>query len=84
MVGKEFPPQRIHAANTRIKGSSDKLDTRYDVALASLAFHHMPYEDKEVHLSRLEPWIDHFLLFELNANNDLPALHSPELALSAY
>jgi hypothetical protein len=60
------------------------LDTRYDVALTSLAFHHMPHEDKEVHLSRLEPWIGHFLLFELNANNDLPALHSPELALSAY
>ena len=83
-VAKEFPRQRIRTVNARIQDLSDKLDARYDVALASLAFHHMPYEDKEVHLSRLEPWIDHFLLFELNANNDLPAMHSPELALSVY
>ena len=52
--------------------------------MSSLAYHHMPMEDKRVHLARLKPWIDHFLLFEMDANNDTPDLLSPELALSVY
>ena len=47
--------------------------------MSSLAYHHMPLEDKRVHLARLKPWIDHFLLFEMDANNDTPDLYSPEL-----
>jgi hypothetical protein len=52
--------------------------------MSSLAYHHMPVEDKRIHLSRLRPWIDHFLLFEMDANNDTPELYSPELAFSVY
>lgn len=44
----------------------------------------MPLEGKERHLRALEPWIDHALLFELNAHNDTPAPGSPALALSVY
>ena len=32
----------------------------------------------------MKPWIDHFLLFELDANHDTPDLFSPELAFSLY
>lgn len=44
----------------------------------------MPLEQKEAHLKKLKPRIDHFILFELDANNDTPELYSPELALSVY
>jgi hypothetical protein len=44
----------------------------------------MPLEHKKIHLARLKPWIDHFLLFEMDANNDTPDIFSPELALSVY
>jgi hypothetical protein len=52
--------------------------------MSSLAYHHMPVEDKRLHLLRLKPWIDHFLLFEMDADNDTPELSTPELALSVY
>jgi len=44
----------------------------------------MPYEIKMIHLKNLAPWIDHFIVSELDANNDTPELFSPELALSVY
>jgi hypothetical protein len=44
----------------------------------------MPVEVKKVHLSRLKPWIDHLVLFEMDAHNDTPELFSPDLALSVY
>ena len=44
----------------------------------------MPVEDERLHLARFKPWIDHFVLFEMDANNDTPGLYSPDLALSMY
>ena len=83
-VSAAFPGVPVTAENTRIQDCSASLGHRYEIAMSSLAYHHMPVEEKRVHLARLKPWIDHFLLFEMDANNDTPALHSPELALSVY
>jgi SAM-dependent methyltransferase len=79
-----LPGARITTENARIQDCSASIRCRYDIAMSSLAYHHMPREDKKIHLSRLKPWIDHFFLFEMDANNDTPHLYSPELALSVY
>lgn len=81
-AGKVFPPAAIKTLNSRIEGVSGQITRHYDAALCSLAYHHMPYETKVVHLQKLKPHIDHLLLFELDANNDLPELHTPELVVS--
>jgi SAM-dependent methyltransferase len=83
-VGEAFPDALIRCENCRIQDFSSRIDHHYDIALSSLAYHHMPAGDKKTDLSRLKPWINHFLLFELDANNDSPELYSPELALSVY
>ncbi|HWQ67292.1 MAG TPA: class I SAM-dependent methyltransferase [Methanospirillum sp.] len=79
-----FPKVQITTENARIQDCSLSIGHRFDIAMSSLAYHHMPIEEKEIHLTRLKPWIDHFLLFELDANNDTPDLFSPELAVSVY
>ena len=83
-VGTAFPDAWIEVANCRVQDYSCRIDQPFDIAMSSLAYHHMPLEDKRTHLSRLKPWIDHLLLFELDANNDTPDLYSPDLALSVY
>jgi len=83
-VASAFPTITITTVNARIQGCSVSIHHRYDIAMSSLAYHHMPVEDKRVHIARIKPWIDHFLLFEMDANNDTPELYSPELALSVY
>jgi len=83
-VGEHFPPSRIKTVNSRIQDLTAKLDTRYDIALSSLAYHHMPMERKQTHMRRLREWIDHFILFELDANNDTPEMGSPDLAVAVY
>lgn len=84
IVRRAFPGSAVKTANLTLQEFSGKIDRGYDIALSSLAYHHMPVEEKRIHLERLKPWIDHLVLFELNANNDTPGLHSPELALSVY
>lgn len=83
-VSEALPGVAITTENARIQDCSASLRHHYDIAMSSLAYHHMPFEDKRTHLARLEPWIDHFLLFEMDANNDTPEMYSPELALSVY
>ena len=83
-VSEAFPEVPIITENTRIQDCSATIDHHYDIAMSSLAYHHMPIEDKRVHLARLKPWIDHFILFEMDANNDTPELYSPDLAFSVY
>ncbi len=83
-VGEVFPPSAIRSMNSSIQDFTDTLNEHYDVAVSSFAYHHMPYETKLFNLRKLAPWIDQFVLFELDSNNDLPELHSPELALSVY
>ena len=83
-VQSAFPETRVITANMRIEDFTQSPGRHYDVALSSLAYHHMPLEEKRVRLDMLKPWIDHFVLFELDANNDTPECHTPELALSLY
>ncbi|MDO9326744.1 MAG: class I SAM-dependent methyltransferase [Methanoregula sp.] len=83
-VGDAFPAIPITTENARIQDCSAGICNHYDIAFSSLAYHHMPIEDKRIHLARLKPWIDHFVLFEMDANNDTPELFSPDLAFSVY
>ena len=83
-VGDAFPGITLTTENARIQDCSSGICDHYDIAFSSLAYHHMPLEDKRIHLTRLKPWIDHFLLFEMDANNDTPDLYSPDLAFSVY
>jgi SAM-dependent methyltransferase len=83
-VGDAFPGVTITTENARIQDCSAGICNHYDIAFSSLAYHHMPIEDKRIHLARLKPWIDHFVLFEMEANNDTPDLFSPDLAFSVY
>jgi SAM-dependent methyltransferase len=83
-VRQAFPATAIKTANHKMEEFSDKIDSKYDIALSSLAYHHMPLEKKRIHLERFKPWIDHFVIFELSANHDTPEQYSPELALSVY
>ena len=83
-VEKTFPGVRVRLSQARIESLSDKIDGYYDIALASLSYHHMPYETKLFHLKKLRDRLGCFILFELDANNDTPDLHSPDLALSVY
>jgi len=83
-VGEVFPPSRIRGLNRSIQDFSATLSEPYDVAISTFAYHHIPYETKLFNLRKLAPWITHFVLFELDSNNDLPELNSPELALSVY
>jgi SAM-dependent methyltransferase len=83
-ISGAFPESRVILSQARIEALSDKIDGRYDIALASLSYHHMPYETKLIHLKRLKDQIRFFILFEMEANNDTPEMHSPELALSVY
>lgn len=83
-VGKDFNPSIIKTANYRIEEISQRINTHYDLVLSSLAYHHMPFDKKLYHLTHLKPWIDNFMIFELDANNESPEVYSPELALSIY
>ena len=83
-VRAAFPGIPISTDNARMQDCSRSIHQRYDIAMSSLAYHHMPIEDKRVHLTALKSMIDHFLLFEMDGNHDTPELYSPELALSVY
>ncbi len=83
-VGDAFPATNVRAVNRKIQELSDEISHRYDIALSSLAYHHMPYEKKLTRLKGFAEWVDHFLVFEIDANNDTPELYSPELACSVY
>lgn len=83
-LSKDFPPSVIKTINSRIEDCSEKISSEYDLAISSLAYHHMPVEKKKIHLEKIKSKINHFVIFELNANNDTPEMHSPELAMSNY
>lgn len=83
-VAAAFPEAKIRQSLSRFEGLVEHMDGRYDIALASLAIHHMPYEKKLENLSKLRDHIGYFILYELEANNDTPEMHTPEMALSVY
>ncbi len=83
-VAAAFPEQVIRRLCHRIEDVSAAITERYDVALMSLAYHHMPWEKKRAHLRRLRDRLDHVLVFELHGDHDTPERGSPELAVSVY
>ena len=83
-VSEAFPDVRITVESCRIQDCTDRINRKFDIALSSLAYHHMPVEEKRIHLAQLRPWIDHFLLFEMDADIDTPECFSPALALAVY
>ena len=83
-VGRVIDRSAIRVINGKIEDLSGKIDRRYEIVVSSLAYHHMPLEPKRVHLKSLKRWMDNFIIFEIDANNDLPEQFSPELALSVY
>ncbi len=83
-IRSAFPDVHVSLECSRIQDCSARINQHVDLALSSLAYHHMPLEEKRIHLEYLKPRIDNFLLFEMDANNDTPELYSPELALSVY
>ncbi len=83
-LANAYPRTNVHTMAGKLQDCSGDIDRRFDVAMSSLAFHHMPAGEKKTQLELLKPWIDHFLLFELDANHDTPELASPELVLSVY
>ncbi|PKG31068.1 class I SAM-dependent methyltransferase, partial [Methanoregula sp.] len=83
-VRAAFPDTPIRIAHGRIQDCSAEIDRKYDIAMSSLAYHHMPVEEKRIHLQRLKPRIDHFLLFEMDADHDTHDRYAPALALAVY
>jgi len=83
-VSDAFPKVNVRTITSRIEHCVNQLATHYDVALSSLAYHHMPMETKKECLRQLRSRFDHFILFEIDANNDTPEFCSPELILSLY
>jgi SAM-dependent methyltransferase len=83
-IRSAFPDAAVMREDCRIQDCSGRIDRKFDIAMSSLACHHMPVEEKRIHLARLRPWIDHFLLFEIDADIDSPDLYSPSLALTVY
>ncbi len=83
-VGEILPHAPVRSRTCRIQEIAGSLERHVDVALCSLSFHHLTWEEKVRHLSSLGRRIDHLLIFELDANHDTPELHSPELAASVY
>jgi len=83
-VSEAFPGVRISKEKCQIQDCSGRINHHFDLATSSLAYHHMPYEEKKVHLSRLKPHIDHFIIYEMDADNDRPEIYSPDPALAIY
>lgn len=83
-VGEVLPPAAVRGVIQSIQEISEMIGERYDVAVSAFAYHHIPFETKLFTLRQLAPWIDHLVLFELDGNNDLPELHTPELTLAVY
>jgi hypothetical protein len=82
-VTAAFPGISVEQVLGRFQDVSADLPES-DVALAALSIHHMPCEVRRIHLDRLATRTDHLILFEMNANNDMPEQNSPELAVSIY
>lgn len=79
-----FPDLMVEKRHGRIQEHADGLPSGIDVALMSLAYHHMPWDDKAIHLRTMAKKVGQVLLMEMDADNDTPELGSPELAVSVY
>lgn len=81
---RDFPDSKIIVRHNSLQDVSCNIESHYDIAMSSLAWHHMPFETKLAQARNLSKCVDNFLLFELSANHDTPEQYSPELAISIY
>lgn len=81
---KAFPDLEVDCRHGRIQECAAALPPDIDVALLSLAYHHMPVSDKAIHLRQMAGRVGHVLLMEMDGDNDTPEMGSPELAVSVY
>ena len=79
-----FALQRFGGRHGRIQEHAAELPADIDIALLSLAYHHMPWDDKATHLREMSGKVNHLLLMEMDGDNDTSQLGSPELAVSVY
>ncbi len=83
-VSHKFPDAKVQVEHKSLQEISCHINQEYDIAMSALAWHHMPFETKLIQAQNLSRVVDHFLLFELEANHDSPEQFSPELAVSMY
>lgn len=83
-IGSVMSKSVLNFMPGRIEDLVGRLEGRFDLVVSALAYHHMPLEEKRNNLAILKTHMDHFIVFDIDANNDLPEQHSPELALSVY
>jgi SAM-dependent methyltransferase len=79
-----FPKARIDVLEGRAEAVTRQAPPGFDIALSSLAWHHMPYEIKLGLATAVADRADHVLLFEIEGHHDTPERHSPALAVSVY
>lgn len=79
-----FPEIIIDQRHGRIQEHAAKLSADINIALLSLAYHHMPADDKAIHLREMAGLTENLLLMEMDGDNDTPQHGSPELAVSVY
>jgi len=84
IVSNSFPGTQVTVVESRIEDFTSAISGHFDVAIASLSYHHMPWEQKVFHMKRLKNVMDNFVLFELDANNDTPDQNTPEMILSLH
>ena len=83
-VEEAFPDVKVLAVEGKLEEASSGLPNGFDFALCSLSVHHMPYEEKAVHIGALSGAVENIVVFELGANHDTPEMRSPELVYSVY
>jgi len=79
-----FPDMKIQSHEVHIQDVSTRLSPDTDIVVTSLSCHHMPYLDKEILFRQIGEKTRHLLVFEIDANHDLPEKNSPELLVSIY
>lgn len=79
-----YPDMKINSHEGPIQDVSTHLSQDTDIAIASLSCHHMPYKDKEFLFNQIAKKTRHLLVFEIDADHDLPEKNSPELLVSVY
>ncbi len=62
-----LPGVDIAVRNSRMEDCPPSIDHHFEIAMSPPACHPMPIGQKRVHPSRLKPWIDHVVLFEMDA-----------------
>lgn len=84
LVREAFPDAGIRLIEKRSENIDDELPHDVDIALCSLAIHHMPMERKRGLVNLLGQRCGDILLFEMNSDHDTPELGDPRLSFSVY